>query len=511
MLRQSVENVVAIVRELDRANLGARPSGDRIFFDVLSLVAFSYSTSAARILAAAALLLALGAWVRLIVVTVRRGLVSTLLMTAVWSLVAACLITSLLIGLTWALRVVRGLYHPWYAHPDRLLALLAFAVLGAASLLCRAGSALPRRLRGSADSRIVWCVALPVWALLAAVVEVVAPAASYLWVVPLLVAGLLLLMTPIDSKELLRVASFAVLVAAAALWIRDVHVLHGFVVEQMARLPLRPPAFIYTVVPAAAAVMLVPPGFAAFHSEAAGWRTWLRRGTLVGAILCAIATFIAPWSTFDRPLRRSVRYTHDEASGRATWEVGSLEFELGVETTKTAPQGWEPVDAAFRPAAGWRGPRMPFRYRAPAEPKPFPGAVEVQAVAGEALTDVRLSVRAPEGSEVVFAMPAEVPIQHPTLPGRNRARSLDRLLRSAAGSWRHARLWRGDRDLDRLGDASVSIDVPRLDGPGWQGLPSWLADERAVWAATAVHIRPVAGLIQRAAGVTAATDQSRLR
>ncbi len=510
-LRRSIENAVAIVRELDRGNLETGTSGDRVFFDVLNLVALAYSMSAARLVALAALLLALGAWIKLIVDARRRGQVAKVAMTAVWSLVSGVLIVSLMLGLTSTLRVVSGTLHPWYAHPDRFLVLLAFTVLGGVSLLLRAGSRLPQWLQGSADPRSVWSIALPVWAFLAAGLEVVAPAASYLWVIPLLAAGISLLLTPAGSPALLRFGSLVVLVVAGALWIRDVHVLHGFVVEQMARLPLVAPAFIYVVLPAAAAVMLVPPGLAAFHSETTAVRAWMHRATLVAASLCAVATFIAPAYSFDRPLRRFVRYVHDEAAGGATWEVGSLESDLGLEATDQTPHGWESVDASSAANGRWRGLRMPFEYRAPAEPTPFPGSIDVQAAAGEEIVDVHISVQAPEGSKVFFALPSAVPLQHPTLPGR--------IMR---GRWVAAyeappatgvMLGFGLRapDLDRLEDASVIIYVPWLTGSGWQGLPSWVPSERAVWAIEAVHARPVAGLIRRAAGVEAAPDRSRLR
>ena len=466
-LRRSIENAVAIVRELDRGNLETGASGDRVFFDVLNLVALAYSMSAARLVALAALLLALGAWIKLIVDARRRGLVARLAMTAAWSLVGGVLIVSLMLGLTSTLRVVSGTLHPWYAHPDRFLALLAFAVLGGVSLLLRAGSLLPRWLQGSADARIVWSIALPVWALLAAGLEVVAPAASYLWVIPLLAAGISLLLAPAGSPALLRVGSLVVLVVAGALWIRDVHVLHGFVVEQMARLPLVAPAFIYVVLPAAAAVMLVPPGLASFHSETTVVRAWMHRATLVAASLCAVATFIAPAYSFDRPLRRFVRYVHDEAAGGATWEVGSLESDLGLEATDMTPQGWEPVDALV--CCEWRLARPANAIRVPRASRTDAVSWFHRRSSRRRRRDCRRSHfgAGAGGQQGHFLGALNRPAPPPDPRRAGRARELGRLLRGAAANGRHARLRRADRGSGsprgRLGDHRRSV-------AGWTGL-----------------------------------------
>ena len=504
-LRHSVENTIAIMRELDREDLAGDASGDRVFFDALNLMAFSYRMITARALTAVALLLALGAWVRLIVGARRHVGILALVMTSCWSLVSATLLSGLMLGLTSAFRAIRASFHPWDANPDRLLALFAITIGAGICVLMHLGQRLPKKLRGSNDPLSVWIVALPVWAVLTAALELGAPAASYLWTLPLLCASACLLMTPLTSTRLLRLSSFVILAMVAVFWVRDTLVLHNFIVEQMARLPLTPPAFVYILLPIIAGLMFVPPSIASF-SGASSWRAvrpWSRRVWPIAASLTAIVTLIAPTYTFDRPLRRAVRYVHDGASGRAVWEVGSLESALEIEPTANAPRGWRRVEAPFLSSLPVTGTRMPFLHRADAEPKAFPGSVQVQATRDGDAISIHLSVIAPGEAEILFTLPATVLVDGPTLAGRivrghwiasygappPSGVTLSFRLRAA--------------DLGRLGDAAVIVEVPHLsDGPGWQGLPAWLPQDRAVWAASAAFIRPVASSIQRAAAAS---------
>src|SRR6185503_10266437 len=46
------------------------------------------------------------------------------ILDAVWSLVGVAAVAAAMIGGTWALRAARTVYHPWYAHPDRLFLML---------------------------------------------------------------------------------------------------------------------------------------------------------------------------------------------------------------------------------------------------------------------------------------------------------------------------------------------------------------------------------------------------
>jgi hypothetical protein len=59
-------------------------------------------------------------------------------------------------------------------------------------------------------------------------------------------------------------------------------------------------------------------------------------------------------------------------------------------------------------------------------------------------------------------------------------------------------------DLDRLGASAVVLSRPRVGGglrPGQ--LPRWLPQDRAVWTASEVFVRPVADAIRAAAGAAA--------
>jgi hypothetical protein len=505
-LEESVANTVAIVRELDALNLSAPPGGDRVFFDVLSVLAFSYGTRTARVLAAAALMLAALAWMRLVSDARVRGRLRTGAITAAWSVIAIAALAGLMIGLLLALRAVHGTIHPWYAHPDRLLALLALASATAVWAPMRWAGRWPAGLRGSADPRIVWLVALPIWIVAAGALEMVAPSASYLWVVPLLAAGLGLLPLPLGWPALVRLASLAVLGIVAALWMRDTRVLHGFLIEQLARQPIRPPAFVYIVLPLAAGIMLGPPVIAALGGPSfAGAKRRAGRLLALATLAAAMSAALAPSYTFDRPLRRSARYVSDGATGTAFWEVGSLEARLELdETVPDVPRGWQRVDILPPAAFPATGLRRPFLHRAPAPARPFPGEVHVGAAPLGGALAVDVTVVAPEESEIAFAVPSSVPIERPSLTGAVRRGYWLASYGGAPVGGVSLRFELAREDLDRLADAAVIVTRARLgSGPEWQGLPRWLPRERAVWAPLEVFVRPVADDIRRAAAGTA--------
>ena len=99
-------------------------------------------------------------------------------------------------GTTWALRESREVYHPWYARPDRLFVLLVVVGATVGWVMSRAGRWLPARLHGLRDPLVTWSVSLPVWLALAMLMLWFAPAAAYLWTLPLLTASVLLLIVP---------------------------------------------------------------------------------------------------------------------------------------------------------------------------------------------------------------------------------------------------------------------------------------------------------------------------
>ena len=145
---------------------------------------------ASWVLTALALLFGVVAWVKTTAGAIRMAGLGRWLLTVVWSIVASIAVVLAMIGVTWALRAAREVYHPWYAHPGRLFVLLlavgvttGWGMSRARTLAARSarmGCAI-RSWRGgrTADldrARRHMALWLP-------------PGAAYLWTLPLLTAG----------------------------------------------------------------------------------------------------------------------------------------------------------------------------------------------------------------------------------------------------------------------------------------------------------------------------------
>ena len=151
-------------------------------------------------------------------------------------------------GATWALRAGREMYHPWYAKPDRLFALLLAVAALVGWIVSRAGAWLPARAHGLRHPLVAWTVTLPVWIALAAGAFMLAPSAVYLWTIPLFVAGALLTVVRPTSAPAVRIVSLVVFDVAAVLWLHETIVLLRFLVATLGRFPIVTPAFVYAIV-----------------------------------------------------------------------------------------------------------------------------------------------------------------------------------------------------------------------------------------------------------------------
>ena len=130
-----------------------------------------------------------------------------LLITAGWLLIGFAAAVAAMWGATWTLRAARESYHPWYAQPDRLIALVGIVSLVVCWTLVRLAAWLPRAVRASSDPAFIWAVALPVWIALAAFMEWNAQPVAYLWTVPALAAGVVLSGLPPGVPLALRAGS----------------------------------------------------------------------------------------------------------------------------------------------------------------------------------------------------------------------------------------------------------------------------------------------------------------
>ena len=429
------------------------------------------------------------AWVRVVGAAVKLDGVLRWLLTSLWTLAGAAAVVASMVGATWALRAARAVYHPWYAKPDRLFLFLLAVGLTVGWSAAQLGQWLPKRAHGLRHPLVAWSLALPVWVLLAAAMSALAPGAAYLWLVPLLSAGLLFSFLPVSNAVAVRAASVVVFLIAATLWLPNTVDLLRFIVAIFGRLPIVTPVFVYAAVMAAAGLMLVPPLVAAVARIAP-----LRFPALAtAACLVAVAAtgkfaHMAPAYTDDEPLRRVARAVQD-GDGPAIWDVGSV--EPGVDLGEGAPSGWLPVAAAPTASVPVRRLPHPFVFRSSAPslgPAPITiASLTVEPVAAGIELAVTVTPRHP-GLAVSFVLPDGIE------PARSNFRGVQRLGRWTAtylAPTPEGLVFRasfGKIDPSRLrGFRVVATALGPADGSGWQP-PSWLPQSRTAWTAEAAWI-----------------------
>jgi hypothetical protein len=487
------ENVVAIVGALDRMDITQRSASEPTFFDIGGTVALSYGGIAGWLLTGAALVLGVIASVRMTTAALRMGGIGRWLLTAVWSAAAIALVFASMVGVTWALRAAREVYHPWYARPGRLWLLMLATGVTVAWAMSRIGEWIPPRIHGPRHPTVTWSLALPLWIVLASAALWLAPAAAFLWTLPLLAAGATLTVFPATSSAAVRVASVLILAVAATLWLANALDLLQFMVAVLGRLPIITPVFTYAALMMLAGLMVVPPFIGIVASPHP-----LPAPSLVTALLlmaCAVAgglAYSAPAYTYEQPLRRHVRAIQEPGATSALWEVASM--EPGLDLAGTAPPGWRLESSRPEMSVPVGAFRHPFVFRtdgpglgpAPVEIRgwtiqPMPGGVEL---------DVTVVPSEP-GIKVAFILPAGIAPARSSLPGVVR---LGRWVATYTAPPPDGLVWRatftGDlsEQLRATHVAVTSAGFP--GGEGWQRLPAWLPQDRTVWSGAASWIVP---------------------
>jgi hypothetical protein len=492
-LRETGENVVAIAVALDRTDVAQRSAGFSTYFDIGGVVALSYSALIAWAIAALAVAAGVVAWVRTMSSILRAGGIWRWLLTAVWSLLGLSIAAAAMIGASWALRAAREVYHPWYARPDRLFALLLSIGATAGWSVSRLGAWLPPRAHGMRHPAVTWSLALPLWLALAVGAVWFAPGAAYLWTLPLLTAsGLLLLASPANAVAI-RAASVVVLAVTGTLWLRDTAELLRFMVTVFGRLPVVTPSYVYTGVMLASGLMVAPP----FIAAAAAPRPVLRPSLVTAVCLIAVAVsaglaYSAPAYTFEQPLRRYVRALQEADGASAVWEVGSV--EPGLDLGSGAPSGWSLQTSAAQASIPWGRLAQPFVFRTTgpslgAAPLEIAGFTIKPVAAGTEVTLTAVPRR--PGLAVSFVLPAGIVPARSSLPGALR---LGRWTATFVAPTADGIAWRASFsgvDAGRLRDVRVAVtDFGFPGGSGWQRLPAWLPQERAVWNPAATWVVP---------------------
>lgn len=506
-IREAGHQLLSVADALDRIDLGQRTQGEPVFFDVAGRFGVSFGRGAALTLTLAAVLFGALAWIRTLNRVRSMSGVIRLFVTAFWVVISACVVAGALWATAWSVRAVREVYHPWYAHPDRFLLLMILVAVCASWSLFRFAALLPAFLRGANDPSVIWTITLPVWMILSAVTDRLLPAASYLWTLPLLAAGILLSVLPARARGLVTAASTLIFVATAVVWGRETLELFGFLIEEMGRVSMVTRAFIFPALLMTAGIMLVPPAMASLTAVA---RLAVRPSAvtallLTATVIAASLTYAAPAYTPDRPLRREVRFLQDDANHRVVWQVGSNEPGLDVEITGGAPTRWLPLLRGTESRAPvLRRINRPFVFEAAAEAIPLPAAISASLRPSPPAVELEVRVIAPPSAQVTFVLPGVTPIRS-NLTGivRDGRWTARYVAPPASGLVFQATI--APADIIRLSDALVIVRVERLPGgAGWQSLPSWLPQDRAVWKAWATFVEPLASHLPQ--GTTPAAE-----
>jgi hypothetical protein len=337
------QTAVAVVQQLDAVELGTGGRDVR-FSDVASRGVVILASWQGRLLAVLAVAACLVSWVRMVRRLFGWGTWPAIA-SLIWGVLCTAAAVGAMLGAVWLLRAAREVYHPWYAHPLRLLALVAISGIVASWYLARLALLLPPSARYVRAPETVWALVLIPWAALAAAAEWFAPAAAHLWSIPVLAAGLLLALAPAGRTWILRIFSAIIFLVTALFFLRDGIELFAFLVAVFGRLPLVTPAWIYPVFVALLGLMLAPPLTAALIGLVRrGWSHGVIGAMLLAALAVAMGlAYAADAYTTRNPLRRYAQYVSDQRTGAAFWEIRGNEPGLDVDASPADAARWRPV------------------------------------------------------------------------------------------------------------------------------------------------------------------------
>jgi hypothetical protein len=490
-LRETGENVVAVMDALQQTDVTRRTERDAIYFDVASVRALAFSGAWTWAVSSAAILLGVVGWLRVSRFVAPREGAWRWLLGLVWCALGVVAVIAAMTGATWLLRAGREAYHPWYARPDRFFLMLIAVGVTVAWGMARLGRWLPVRARGLRHPAVVWTYTLPVWIALALLGSWFAPAAAYLWTLPLLAAGVLLSIVPARNPWLVRMVSIIVLAVAGSLWLRDALELARFAVAVLGRLPVVTPVFTFAALGSLAGLMVAPPFIASVASD----RPLLRPGIVTAFCLLAVAVtaplaYLAPAYTTEQPLRRELRVFQDADAPTSLWQLGAN--EPGLDLLTGGPTDWRPGHAEHTTTVPRAMLRQPFVFSATgASLGPPPAAITsfaVQEVPGGLELAIAAVPREP-GISLSFILPEGVTPARSSHPGVVRSRRWTAVFVAPPSEGVAFRASFSGISADQLRQTRVTVTSARLPGGhGWQKLPAWLPQDRAVWLARATWV-----------------------
>jgi hypothetical protein len=486
------ENVVAIAQALQRTDLTARSDREATYFDLAGTVGVSYGPLSGWITSALALLVGILGWLRVTRFLLREEGTGRWLLGFAWTAIAVIATLAAMIGAAAALRAAREVYHPWYARPDRLFLMLTAVGAAVAWMMARAGRWIPARARGLRHPAVAWTYALPLWIALALFMSWAAPSASYLWCIPLLAAGLLLVVVPPANVMAVRLASVIVLAVAGTMWLSNTVDLLRFIVALFGRLSIVTPVYVYPVAIVGAGLMIAPALFAVTARPHPLLRPSLATALALGAVAATFLwAWLAPAYTYEQPLRRYVRAIQQPGAATSTWRVGSL--EPGLDLGDGAPSGWTTEEPGPE-TMGALAISQPFVFTGTGPTiGPAPAAVTAFSIAplpeGGGM-NLSISVVPKEPALAIsIVLPAGTTPARSNFPGVLRG---GRWTATFAAVPAEGIAWQStfaSAAAEQLKGTRLVIRSNGLPGaPGWQRLPAWLPQERTVWNAAFVWV-----------------------
>ena len=307
------DGVLAVAQELAGADLANPPAGDAHWTDLLGLATIHWPASWTMPIAIALLLLLLVVAIRL--VRRRQATVGGLLLGLLAGLLCLLLSVLLGLGLTWLIRLVAGVQSPWHAY-----ALPTRVALWAGAVLCGGlvAAALGRRAGTWALSVGIWLL----WAILGLVLSLTLTGPAILFLLPAIVAALLLALiafSPLAGSAPAREAGLvAAALAAGVIWLP-----FALAFESAVHFDLSPAV---TVAVGLAVSALVP--LMALPRGETRLRRWLLAATALVMVVATVVAMVVPPFTPSDPQQVRLYYLEDRSQGSAHWVADSEQGPL---------------------------------------------------------------------------------------------------------------------------------------------------------------------------------------
>lgn len=491
-LRHEITNGITVVRRLDSGELTGNRGAAPTYVDLFGLSAIVYGPLASLVVAALAVTAGLAAWILLMRDLWRLRRVGGIVMTILWALLSAIGTVGAMTGAVAALRAMRTEVVPWYSAPHWFFLFVLSTGVLVAWMMIRAATLVPEKFRPWRDPRATWWIALPCWIAIGVAIQVAAPTAAYLVMLPLLTAGLLLVIA--RRHWWVRLASLVTLVVVSACALEDIVRLATFLVALLGWMPLVTPVWLYPAVFAIAALLGAPPLLAlmAGLSSRASSQRWVSLTLAAAVAMTGVAAFRAEAYTSARPERRTARYVQDDTRGEAWWEIAGIEPAIGVGS----PAGgtgtlWASDVGAPTPNGSIGRLNFPSVYRTSSAPRALAPADVTIATAARGSNQLDVVVKISPRENLVARIVLEPGLTPATssLAGRVvNGQWIATLIAPPATGLTATLTFDG---WTRAEPPRVVVTLTTVGLPGGEGrlrLPDWLPQATTTWRARSVFV-----------------------